>query len=191
MYRREVCGTPRVELPRNIEFSMLLTVVDTCRCASFRLCLVFCRQEGEDDDPTTRRGFDSLRNNGMTRGEVTAIRGYFSSQVREVSASFPPPLTLSLLRQESHLVQFSRNSLVEEDRHLLHVTSMGRSCTQAAEALLYRDCPMTGHGAATCTSWSRLGNLYVPPRFLAPLRSTNNFGSTRLLLPQCKKTKRE
>lgn len=42
-------------------------------------------QEEEDDDPATRRGFDALRNNGMTRGEVTAIRGYFSAQVREVS----------------------------------------------------------------------------------------------------------
>lgn len=47
-------------------------------------------QEGEDDDPSTRRGFDSLRGNGMTRGEVTAIRGYFSSQVREVSERATP-----------------------------------------------------------------------------------------------------
>lgn len=44
------------------------------------------RQEGEDDDPSTRRGFDSLRGNGMTRAEVTAIRAYFSAQVREVRA---------------------------------------------------------------------------------------------------------
>ncbi|CAN0373076.1 unnamed protein product, partial [Hapterophycus canaliculatus] len=35
----------------------------------------------EEDDPATRRGFDALRNNGMTRGEVTAIRSYFSAQV--------------------------------------------------------------------------------------------------------------
>lgn len=46
-------------------------------------------EEGEDDDPTTRRGFDGLRNNGMTRGEVTAIRGYFSSQVREYATTLP------------------------------------------------------------------------------------------------------
>ncbi|CBN78385.1 hypothetical protein Esi_0112_0083 [Ectocarpus siliculosus] len=44
-------------------------------------------QEVEDDDPATRRGFDALRNNGMTRGEVTAIRGYFSAQVREETRS--------------------------------------------------------------------------------------------------------
>ncbi|CAB1117068.1 unnamed protein product [Ectocarpus sp. CCAP 1310/34] len=43
-------------------------------------------EEVEDDDPATRRGFDALRNNGMTRGEVTAIRGYFSAQVREVES---------------------------------------------------------------------------------------------------------
>lgn len=55
----------------------------TTSCSRF----LFLRapQEVEDDDPATRRGFDALRNNGMTRGEVTAIRGYFSSQVREVS----------------------------------------------------------------------------------------------------------
>ena len=41
-------------------------------------------QEEEDDDPSTRRGFDVLRNNGMTRGEVTAIRSYFSAEVRQV-----------------------------------------------------------------------------------------------------------
>lgn len=41
-------------------------------------------QEAEDDDPANRRGFDSLRNNGYARSEVTAIRGYFSAQVREV-----------------------------------------------------------------------------------------------------------
>ncbi|CAM9852511.1 unnamed protein product [Ectocarpus sp. 12 AP-2014] len=46
-------------------------------------------EEVEDDDPATRRGFDALRNNGMTRGEVTAIRGYFSAQVREFAATLP------------------------------------------------------------------------------------------------------
>lgn len=60
----------------------------------FACFLVFWTQEGEDDDPTTRRGFDGLRNNGMTRGEVTAIRGYFSSQVREVSSPLPPSPSL-------------------------------------------------------------------------------------------------
>ncbi|CAM9238162.1 unnamed protein product [Scytosiphon promiscuus] len=48
-------------------------------------------EEVEDDDPATRRGFDALRNNGMTRGEVTAIRSYFSAQVREFAATLPPP----------------------------------------------------------------------------------------------------
>lgn len=50
-----------------------------------RLFCVYRQEEGEDDDPSTRRGFDTLRNNGMTRGEVVAIRGYFSAQVREVN----------------------------------------------------------------------------------------------------------
>lgn len=44
----------------------------------------------EEDDPSTRRGFDALRNNGYARSEVTAIRAYFSAQVREVSQSGLP-----------------------------------------------------------------------------------------------------
>eukprot|EP00752_Nemacystus_decipiens_P002816 g2627.t1 len=47
-------------------------------------------EEVEDDDPANRRGFDSLRNNGYARSEVTTIRAYFSAQVREFAANLPP-----------------------------------------------------------------------------------------------------
>lgn len=48
-------------------------------------------EEDESDDPATRRGFDVLRNRGMTRSEVVAIRGYFSAQVRAFGEQTPAP----------------------------------------------------------------------------------------------------
>lgn len=41
-------------------------------------------KDGEDDDQGELRGFDELRNNGMNRAEVAAIRSYFSADVQEV-----------------------------------------------------------------------------------------------------------
>ncbi|CAM9251688.1 unnamed protein product [Chrysoparadoxa australica] len=42
-------------------------------------------EEEEDDgqDPGDRRGFDRLRNQGMTMSQVTALRSYFTTQVRQ------------------------------------------------------------------------------------------------------------
>ncbi|CAM9618948.1 unnamed protein product [Choristocarpus tenellus] len=48
-------------------------------------------EDEEDDDPSTRRGFDTLRASGMSRLAVTALRAYFSAEVREFAASSPPP----------------------------------------------------------------------------------------------------
>ncbi|CAM9616935.1 unnamed protein product, partial [Discosporangium mesarthrocarpum] len=48
-------------------------------------------EEEEDDATNPRRGFDALRGRGVSRAAVTALRAYFSSDVREFSANLLAP----------------------------------------------------------------------------------------------------
>ena len=169
MHRREVCGT-RVcsSSPKASNCAVLSIVVDTHHPYTSFLVLSGT-QEGEDDDPTTRRGFDGLRNNGMTRGEVTAIRGYFSSQVREVSASLPhrslhPPPHPSSGKSPTWFIHLGRVSRLAKGHHLAcHVTRPSAGVVRRRRRHFPFNCSGGGEGGlyVACPP-SRLGELLLP-----------------------------
>mmetsp|Transcript_19364 Transcript_19364/g.28643 ORF Transcript_19364/g.28643 Transcript_19364/m.28643 type:complete len:309 (+) Transcript_19364:75-1001(+) len=70
--------------------------------------------EEESDDPGTRRGFDRLRNDGMTRAEVVTLRAYFSEQVRNFEPPEPENLTEEEMNQRINESEWDRQMRAEE-----------------------------------------------------------------------------